>query len=230
MKDPVLTLFEEYPYHPDKVLASSSGGAYVAIMLINGQIGVCSTLNTAVETDPMMLTNPDLKRHDHRILITAFANAHANYIPENPESGDIFDNVDFSKKKQTVMIGYFPPLVEKFRQEGFSLTVFDKQKDLPDLTPMTQMGEFLGQSDSIILSATSLINSTFGEVISKARQGADIYLLGPSTPLYPSIKNQYNITRLFGMVFKPYDFEILKIIGAGAGTQSFSKKGKKVSL
>src|SRR5450759_63955 len=76
MKDPVLVLFEDFPYNTEKILASACGEAYVAIMLANGQIGVCSTLDKTVETDPLLLTSPDLKRMDHRMLVTAYANAH----------------------------------------------------------------------------------------------------------------------------------------------------------
>ncbi|MCX6223556.1 MAG: hypothetical protein NTV01_02175, partial [Bacteroidia bacterium] len=110
MKDPVSLLFENFPYDTGKILASACGEAYVAIMLANGQIGVCSTLNKPVETDPLLLIRPDLKHLDHRMLITAYANAHVNYIQENLGSGDIFDQVDFASKKNTVMVGYFPPL------------------------------------------------------------------------------------------------------------------------
>ena len=230
MEDPVSVLFEDFPYNTDKILASACGDAYVAIMLANGHIGVCCTLNKPVETDPLILIKPDLKRMDHRMLVTAYANAHINYLQENPGSGDIFDQVDFARKKNTVMVGYFPPLVEKFRKDGISLTAFDQHKDYPDLTPMSQLGEKLGQSDCVIITSTTLINSTFTELVSQIKPGSEIYLLGPSTPLYPMIKQQYNITGLFGMVFKPYDFEVLEIINKGMDTQSFSKKGKKVSL
>lgn len=230
MKDPVLVLFEDFPYNTEKILATACGEAYVAIMLANGQTGVCSTLNKPVETDPLLLTSPDLKRMDHRVLVTAFANAHINYNQENSGSGDIFELVDFSRKKNIVMVGYFPPLVEKFRKDGISLTTFDQHKDYPDLTPMSQVEEKLGQSDCVIITATTLINSTFTEVVSQIKPGSEIYLLGPSTPLHAGIRQQYKITGLFGMIFKPYDFEVLEMISKGMGTPSFSKKGKKVSL
>jgi uncharacterized protein (DUF4213/DUF364 family) len=230
MKDPISILLDDFPYDAGKILASACGDAYVAIMLANGQIGVCSTLNQPVDTDPLTLTMPDLNRMDHRKLVMAFANAHINYMQENLGSGDIFDRVDFSKSKHTVMVGYFPPLVEKFRNGGLPLSVFDQQKDYPDLTPLSQLKENLDQAGSVILTSTSLINSTFLEIIPQINQGPDIYLLGPSTPLYPVIKEQFNVTCLFGMVFKPYDFEILEIISKGLGTQSFSQKSKKVSL
>lgn len=230
MKDPVSVLFEDFPYDTDKILASVCGKAYVAIMLANGHIGICSTLSQPIETDPLLLTKPDLTLPDHRILVTAYANAHVNYIQENLSSGDIFDQVDFTKKKHTVMVGYFPPLVEKFRRDGLSLAVFDQYKDHPELIPVAQMGENLGRSDCLIITATTLINSTFTEVMAQLNPGSEVHLLGPSTPLYSVIREQYGITSLFGMIFKRYDFSLLELIGQGMGTQSFSKMGKKVSL
>ncbi len=230
MKDPVLQFSEEFPYDAEKILASACGSAYVAIMLANGQIGVCSTLNNPVETDPLTLSKPDLQLIDHRMLVMAYANAHQNYSQGNFGSGDIFDQIDFTIKKQTVMVGYFPPLVERFRKDGLSLAAFDQHKDYPDLTPISQMQETLAKSDCVIITATSLINSTFTGIVSQVKPGTEIFLLGPSVPLSPKFKKQYNITCLFGMVFNPYDFEVLDIISKGMGTQSFSKKGKKVSL
>lgn len=230
MKDPVSLLYEQFPYDTGKILASACGQAYVAIMLSNGRIGVCSTLGKPVETDPLLLAKPDLKIMDHRILATAFGNAQINYLRDDLGSGDIFDQIDFKKKQFTVMIGYFPPLVEKFRADGISLAVFDQQKDNPGLTPLSQLGEILGKSDCVIITSTTLINSSFSGLLSQIRPGSEINLLGPSTPLDPVLKEQFKVTRLFGMLFKPFDFEIMGLIGKGMGTQSFSKKSKKVSL
>lgn len=230
MRDPVSILCEAYPYDPGKILASACGEAYVAIMLANGQIGVCSTLSHPVNTDPLLLSAPDLKILEHRMLTTAFANAHLNYLPENPGSGDIFDQVDFTKKQNTVMIGYFPPLVEKFRKLDIPLSAFDQHKEYPDLTPLSQLDEKVSNAGCVIITATTLINSTFTDIISKVKVGVEVYLLGPSTPLLPELKSGYSVTGLFGMTFRPFDFEILSLIGNGNGTQSFSKRSNKVSL
>ena len=230
MSDPVTILFEAYPFDPGKILASACGEAYVAIMLANGQIGVCSTLSHPVNTDPLLLTSPDLKNLEHRMLVTAFANAHLNYGHKNLGSGDIFEQVDFTKKQNTAMIGYFPPLVEKFRRDGIPLSAFDQLKEYPDMTPLSQLNENLSQAGCVIITATTLINSTFVDIMSKVKPGVEVYMLGPSTPLLPELKSVYSITRLFGMTFRSFDFEILSLIGNGNGTQSFSKKSNKVSL
>jgi uncharacterized protein (DUF4213/DUF364 family) len=230
MKDPLSALYESYPYNPEEILATAVGSAYVAIMLTTGEIGVCSTLNKPVTTDPLTLYDPDLNKHDHRVLITAFINAHANYKDFGFGQGDIFDQIDFSKKSNIVMIGFFPPLVQKFQGNGISFNVFDQQKEGSVLTPASELEENLGKSDCIILTSTTITNLSFSGIISMANEQSITYLLGPSTPMHSIFKDQFNITQLFGMVFKPYDFEVLGIISKGFGTQSFSKKGKKVSL
>jgi uncharacterized protein (DUF4213/DUF364 family) len=230
MKDPLSVLNESYPYNPEEVLATAVGAAYVAIMLTNGEIGVCSTLNKPVTTDPITLLDPDLNKHDHRVLITAFVNAHVNYNDGDFGQGDILEQIDFSKKSNIVMIGYFPPLVEKFQSNSIPFSVFDQQKEDSALTPASKLEENLSKSDSIIMTSTTITNFSFTSIISMANEESKIFLLGPSTPLHPILKSQFNIAQLFGMVFKPYDFEVLGIISKGFGTQSFSKKGKKVSL
>ncbi len=230
MKDPLSYLSTIFPYDPEQILATACGDAYVAIMLASGRIGVCSTLGKPVDTDPLSIRTPDLQNPDHRKLCMAYVNAQMNYPEEQMGSGDIFDQVDFTGKANTVMVGYFPPLVEKFRKEQIAVTVFDLLKDLPDLTPLDQLNEKLSLSDCVILTATTLINSSFTGILDPIKPGAEILMLGPSTPLSPAFRDQYHLTALFGMQFKPYDFEVLNIIGKGMGTQSFSKKSKKVSL
>jgi hypothetical protein len=42
--------------------------------------------------------------------------------------------------------------------------------------------------------------------------------------------SEYRVSKLFGMTFRLFDFEVLGLIGKGMGTQSFSKKSYKVSL
>ena len=230
MKDPLNILSDRYPYNPDKILASACGDAYVAIMLTSGHIGVCSTLGKPVETDPLQMTRPSLNKPDHRILMTAFANAHANYQKADYANGDIFEQVDFSRRTHIVLVGYFPPLVEKFQNENIPVSVFDLEKDYSGLTDLSLKDEKLVEADCVIITATTLINSTLSGILAKINGECETYLLGPSTPLFPELMSEFNLTGMFGMIFKPYDFGLLEMITSGMGTRSFSKKGKKVSL
>jgi len=230
MNDPLLTLAEKYPYDPGRILASVRGKVYSAIMLSDGQVGVCATLGHVVEADPMLLHQPDLKRTDHRILVNAYFNASHNGWQKHDSTGDIFEVVDFRKTGNNLMVGYFPPLVEKFRAAGIPLKVFDLHNDFPDQSPIEELPGELPGAECLILTSTTLFNGTFTDIITRLDPMAEVYMLGPSTPLDPGLKSQHRIKRLFGMIFEPYDFEVLKKIGNGEGTRSFSTLGKKISL
>ncbi len=230
MQDPLKLLGQQHSYDPDRILASARGEAYTAIMLANGQIGICSSIGARPEADPLDLDKPDLGNPDHRVIALAYANAVGNYGQDYPDSGDIFELIDFSLRKNNVMIGFFPPLVDKFRAAGIPVTIFDQHGDHPGLAPQERILEDIAVAGCVIMSSTTLINSTFPAIIQAAGKGTEILLLGPSTPLDPVMKKDYRVTRLFGMVFRPFDFELLGIIGKGSGTQTFSKRGKKVSL
>lgn len=228
--NPLYDLINTFPYDPDKVLATASGNAYVAIMLSNGQIGVCSTLNKPVTTDPLLLHKPDLDKEDHRMFSIAYINAHLNYQNDQLQTGDIFERIDFKNHHRTVMIGYFSPLVEKFQKDNLDLKIFDLFKVGPDITPAEELDTTLGEATCVILTSTALVNNTFPKILELVQEKAQVYLLGPSTPLNIDFKNHFHIDGLFGMIFNRYDFGVLEIIGSGLGTQVFGKKGKKVSL
>ena len=230
MTDPLVFLSERCPYNAGNILASVRGKMYFGIMLANGQIGVSSTLGITLETDALLVTKIDLNRQDHRIFQLAYANAVLNYEQEYPLTGDIFDLVQFGKDNPTVMIGYFPPLVEKFRSAGLPLKVFDLQKEHADLSGAAELPSATSAAGQVIISATSLINKSVSEILAYAKTKTDLYLLGPSTPLNEQMRKNFGFTHLFGMIFEPYEFAVMEMIGQGLGTQSFSSKGEKVKL
>ena len=230
MTDPLIYLSGVCPYDPGKILATVRGDAYFAVMLSDGKIGVCSTLNGKSGSDPLQVTTIDLNLEDHRVFQLAYANAVLNYAQEYPQSGDIFDLVEFRKDLPAVMIGFFPPLVQKFRKAGLPLKIFDLRKKDPAILPIEELPESVGNARQVIITSSSLVNQSFTGILSHSSSGSDLYLLGPSTPLNEGFKTTFGIRRLFGMVFEPYEFAVLDRIGQGLGTQSFSTFGEKVSL
>lgn len=230
MTDPLVYLSGICPYNPGKILATVRGDAYFAVMLSDGKIGVCSTLDGRTGSDPLQVKTIDLSQPDHRVFQLAYSNAMLNYVREYPEPGDIFDLVEFTKDCPSVMIGYFPPLVQKFRKAGLPVKIFDLRKTDPDILPIEELPESVHQARQLVVSASSLINQSFTEILSYSHSESDLYLLGPSTPLDEGFKTAFRIRRLFGMVFEPYEFAVLDRIGQGLGTQSFSTFGEKVSL
>jgi uncharacterized protein (DUF4213/DUF364 family) len=230
MQDTLIYLAEKYPYKSANILACIRGSKYFGIMLKNGRIGVCATLGAKLETDPLLITRIDPDREDHRIYQLAYANANINYGSPHSAGGDIFDLVDFSKSSLMAMVGYFPPLVKKFRDSGMNLKVFDLHQKYDDCDPLEEFENSVANADTLIITATTLVNKSLNNILSLTGSKSVKFLLGPSTPLLKEMQTEYGFNHLFGMVFEPYEFGVLDLIGQGEGTQKFGTFGTKVML
>lgn len=228
--DPLIELAELIHPEINRIHRYVTGSKYVALMLENGHIGVCATLGSPINCQPMECTSPDWDRTDHRIWINALLNASINNNCGQIQSGDIFSLHTFSPNRPTIMVGYFAPLIEKFRQQDLPLIIFDRSHQNQDQTPMCEMGDHLGSAATLILTSTSLSNGTFRDIIMQVPPEAELFLLGPSTPLHPHLFGYPSVRRLFGTVFDAWDHKVLDLIEQGHGTKTFGRRGKKVSL
>lgn len=202
------------------------GAKYVAAMNEYGKIGVCATLG--INIDGVDLHKPDFGSIKHRIAINALVNSHLNYSEEFDGRGDIFTTIDFEKYKNIVMIGYFGSLAKKFEGKGITLNIFDlDQLEMPVL-PIAKQVEYLHRCDCVIATSTSISNGTLNGIIENTPNSADIFLLGPSTPMDSLMFTTPNIKGLFGSVFKLHDQNPLNIIAQGEGTRQFMQYMQKV--
>jgi uncharacterized protein (DUF4213/DUF364 family) len=229
MEDPLRYFHKKFGFEPAKLEKVVIGEIYSAVKLTNGQIGVCSNLHETIEY-PNFESFPDLSKISHRIIYNAYLNAHLNYSGNFFENSDIFNAVDFHQYRNIVMIGYFKPLVEKLEPIGIKLKLFDLFSDDERVYPVEKQSEIIPEADALIMSATTLSNNTFSGIISKISNTCDVFILGPSTPLSQDFFKYGNIKSVFGMQFDIHDDEILRVIGNGKGTRTFSKLGRKLVL
>ena len=194
-------------------------------MLMDGNIGVSATLGYPVDQNEIPV-EPDMNNPSHRILLLAYYNALLNINALQEESGDIFDIIKFDQYHSHVMVGLFRPLLGELHKHQIFPVVFDNNHSDNILTPQSELSTCLNKADMVILSATSVINMTFSSVLSEAVR-ADVFVLGPSTLMYPDIYQSKNIKCLFGSVFNSHDEELLSIIESGGGTRSFSGRMQK---
>ena len=61
MIEPLELLFVKYGFEIDKIKKIVSGAKYTAVMLMNGNIGVCANLGYTVNTEKSHYSNLDLK-------------------------------------------------------------------------------------------------------------------------------------------------------------------------
>ncbi len=212
-------LFYKHPFKPGELSRLVCGSKYCGVELRNGNIGICATLGMHVRNDISIFTSIDFSRIDHRIMVNAWVNACANYSQPVSGNGDIFEITNFSKYKNIVMIGYFGSLSAKFENSGIGLTIFDLDPTDKPVEPIEYQEECLSFADAVILTPTSISNTTFGVLMRSIPVQADVFILGPSTPLDNEMFNYPNVRALFGSRFAPFDANTLNLIEAGYGTK-----------
>jgi len=230
MKEPIEYFFEKYGIDLKSINQIICGEKYIAVLLKNGQVGVCATLNNYVNIEARDLQFADVKNVQHRIVLNAYFNAVFNYQNEYDTTSDIFDKIDFKKYNKIVMTGFFRSLVKKFERENIDLIIFDKAEEDDKLTDMSKQLAEVAKADALILSSTSVFNNTFLDLINATKEKCDVYTLGPSTILSKEMFQYQNLKFLFGSIFEPNDVNTLKIIQQGGGTKQFLPFMDKVYL
>jgi len=89
--------------------------------------------------------------------------------------------------RRLAMIGRFP-FVERLEEVCSEVRVFERGAQRgPGDHGTEEMSELLPRADAVAISATTLINHTLGEILEHVRQDAFLMMLGPSTPMHPSL-------------------------------------------
>ena len=125
------------------------------------------------------------------------------------------------------MVGYFRPIARKFTDKNIKVEMFDMAIDDDCLLPMSQIDKSLQTADAVILTATSVFNNTFMDIVTKTTKGSDTYILGPSSIMTDAMFDYPNIKAIFGTTFDKKDGEVLSIIENDGGTRTFIKHGYK---
>jgi uncharacterized protein (DUF4213/DUF364 family) len=211
----------------DKIVC---GRKYSAVLLKSGNIGVCANLDNHVEIEIEELKTPDLKKIQHRIILKAYFNGMLNDLNYYEKTVDIFEDIDFKSYKNILMIGLFKPLLAKFNRDYIKINVFDMIKEHDVLVPIKNEMKYIKKAGAIILSATTIFNGTFMEIVNHTGENCDIFLLGPSSIMDKDMFRYKNIKKILGSIFKPGDVNVLDVIRNGFGTKKFLQYGKKVSL
>lgn len=230
MLEPIRYYFDRYGIDISDVKKIVCGQKYSSVLLKNGNIGVCANQKSPVHFEIKDFEKTDLTNLSHRIILNAYFNAKLNYLNDFPEERDIFENINFKSYAHIIMIGLFKPLLKKFRDSGIRIEVFDRHKKNRLLVSLKKEPEYIKNADAIILSATSITNNTFLEIVNLSDEHCDIFLLGPSSIMDSDMFAFRNIKKIFGAIFRTHDERVLHTIEQGHGTQTFLKYGRKVYL
>jgi uncharacterized protein (DUF4213/DUF364 family) len=230
MKEPLTHFYDKYGFDTSLIESIVCGDSYVLVMLKNGNIGVCATLNIKVEVSIKDMEAFDLNTTSHRIVANAYYNALLNYENKYDCEIDIFDKLAFEQYSQIVMVGFFRSLAKKFNEKKIPLHIFDKSTADIQLEDMSKQMEYISKANAVIVTSTSIFNSSFIEIIKNCNKSCDVFMLGPSTILHHDLVSYPNIKIVFGSVFENGDKRIAEVISKGGGTRDFLAYMKKVYL
>jgi uncharacterized protein (DUF4213/DUF364 family) len=230
LKEPLTHFVQKYGVNTADIDKIVCGRKYSAVLLKSGNIGVCANLGHHVEIEIEELKRSDLKKIRHRIILNAYYNAMLNYSNQYEKTVDIFEDIDFKSYRSILMIGLFKPLLAKFHRDHIKINVVDMIKEHDVLLPIKNEMKYIKKAGAIILSATTIFNGTFMDIVNHTGEHCDIFLLGPSSIMNRDMFAYKNIKKIFGSIFKPGDRNVLDVIRNGFGTKKYLQYGRKVSL
>ncbi len=215
------------------------GIGYIGVLLDDGSLGLSYTLRDELPPTCSVMdkagTFSGLSAYDLAQLWfypgtisssigLATVNAIINSKVESNMEGDVTEWFDFSKKV-VGMVGRFDPIIKILKPKVKRLYVFEKRPFL-DAYPDWAARDILPECDVAIITATTLINKTFLDIVSWAKDAKKI-LLGPSANFSPYVLEYVDM--ISGT--KPvHTRKILEIIGQGGGTRQVLRYARKLSI
>jgi uncharacterized protein (DUF4213/DUF364 family) len=159
----------------------------------------------------------------------ATANALIEPSPDNVDDREATTYLNLQKGTKVVIVGLFAPLVSRIRATGAELTIIERNPARMKVLGEAEKQNALKSCDVAIITATTLLNSTFEETINNLGTPRCVAVMGPSTPLLPAIFDQTSVTHLGG-VFVADSARVMQIISEGGGTPALRPYLRFVNL
>jgi uncharacterized protein (DUF4213/DUF364 family) len=127
------------------------------------------------------------------------------------------------------MVGYFPPLAERYLAQGSEFVVIEKDParvpQVPGILLSTEPAA-LADCDQVICTASTLINDTLAEILAACPPGSTLALTGPSASCLPDPLFGAGVATVGGVrIERPDDLAAALELG-----DSWSECGRKYQL
>jgi uncharacterized protein len=224
----ILPLAEKY-----NVTDLRIGLGYAGVMLENGDMGIAAVSHDSLPHGCAVLPSGgnfagSLAKDILQYLVTgknslemAIGLACANALIRPPASAvddrEATTYLDLQKGVKVAMVGLFSPLVARIRDTGAELTIIEKNSARMELLSDKEKRKALKSCHVAIITATTLLNSTFEETLNLLGKPRAVAVMGPSTPLLPVIFHDTPVTHLGGAIVANPN-RVLQIISEGGGT------------
>ncbi|WP_342771819.1 DUF364 domain-containing protein [Methanoculleus sp. UBA300] len=180
---------------------------------------------------------PPLKKAVGIAILNALSESCWKRRPEREyirESGrDVLDTVPLPEDGYVVVVGALVPIIRRLKARGkpFGILELDlrtlKPDELPYAVPQDKADAETRRADMLVITGTTLINNTLEPLLSLARPGASIVVVGPTASMLPDAFFRRGVTILGGdSVTSPNDL-LDMIAEGGSGYHFFGKSAEK---
>jgi len=216
------------------VVVTSDGGIGIAYTYFEDKKS-CMLLNEAIDYEnrpaSVLLKKIKSERTIERSMALALVNA-LNYedalkLPEDKNNTILLEKFNIQPDTNVAMVGYFGPLVDRFKEKDIPLEILDASRGLGSMQDFyNQLGNW---ADVLLLTSTSILNNTAEEILAKTLENVKTAMLGPSTPMVAKAFEHLPVHMLAGTVPIEKD-KILRAIRHGMGTPVLHKFSRKSYL
>ncbi len=226
------------------------GLAFLCVVLDDGSLGSSFVFNSEFGSNNGLLKEAgsligksalelsewtlDMKNLLKSSIGVAVLNALTSFdLPGLVEDREGLDEVDFSPNDTVGMIGYFKPLIPELEPRIGELRVFERKPvaGVPYVYPDWAEERLLKDCDVVIITGTTLINSTTDQIVRYCQSARDIILMGPSTLIYPEAYAETGITVLASSRIKDSaKASFMELISQGGGGEQLHEIYTKVSI
>jgi uncharacterized protein (DUF4213/DUF364 family) len=152
------------------------------------------------------------------------------------EGLDAFDAAEVQAHETTVVVGAFVPFLRGLRKIGARHFVLEKDPatlkphEMPYFREAHRAPEVVPQADVLIVTGTTLINDTLGDLIALARPSARIVVVGPTVTMIPDVFFERGCHILGTVRITGPDAFLDTLAEGGSGYHFFGKSAVKVTL
>ena len=211
-----------------------SGSTGIAAVLLDAQQRSCTVLpaagNFAGSPATKLLQYLVAGKNPLEIAIgLACANALIKPPADAVDDREATTYLDLQKGVKVAMVGLFSPLIDRIKATGAELTIIEKNSARIEILGDAEKKDVLKSCDVAIITATTLLNNTFEEIINLLGTPRAVAIMGPSTPLMPAIFRNTPVTHLGGAVVAD-SARVMRIISEGGGTPALRPYLRFVNL
>ncbi|MFW5648120.1 MAG: Rossmann-like domain-containing protein [Candidatus Alkaliphilus sp. MAG34] len=152
------------------------------------------------------------------------------------DADPVDENTTILQHKTTTVVGALIPYIKMLKENKSKFFILEldpktlKEDELDHFMPVDKAHEALGQSDLIIITGTAIINDTLEGLLSMAKEGAEIIVVGPTASILPDAFFKRGVKKIGSLAVTKPD-ELLDILAeAGSGYHFCGKYASKTVI